>query len=135
MGRPAHPAYGQRTVPRTGGRSRRTEDRYHGYRWTKLARAIRRRDPVCWVPGCGRATDAADHITPVYAGMPDAEFYDPANLRGSCQGHNLMRGLDAAKVEREGRFFNRTQNARLRRDDLSPRSTSVVTGDYTRRPA
>jgi hypothetical protein len=66
--------------------------------------------------------------------MPDAEFFDPRNLRGSCQGHNLMRGMDDARVEREGRFFNRSPTARLRRGDLSPRvrnSSSVVTGDFS----
>lgn len=35
-------------------------------------------------------------MTPVYVGMPDAEFYGLHNVRPSCQHHNKARGFLAA---------------------------------------
>lgn len=74
---------------------------YNTKRWQTLRLAVLRRDLYrCWVAGCQVMANVADHINPVYPGMPDAEFYDPANLRASCKRHNTARGV-AARLERE----------------------------------
>ena len=129
----SHLAYGQRPVPTKGRAGRRTDDRYHTARWRKLSAHVLKRDGYrCRiVVGCDVRATVADHVDPVYAGMPDAAFYDEARLRAGCGPHNLWRGLVARQEAREGRSLGQGQSARLRRDHLSPR-TSVVTGDYTR---
>ena len=78
--------------------------RYGTYRWKQLRLQVLRRDHyVCRVvPGCVRRATVADHVNPVYPGMSDAEFHDPANLRAACGPHNLWRGLDQREAERQG---------------------------------
>ena len=117
--------------------SRRTDARYHSWRWRKLSARVLKRDGYrCRiVPGCEVRATVADHVDPVYPGMPDAEFFDASRLRAACGPHNLWRGLAARAEAREGgRFFKGSETARLRRDSLSPR-TSVMTRDYTKGPS
>jgi hypothetical protein len=91
--------------------SRPTDRRYHGSKWRRTAQLVTRNGTAgCWAPGCSRLGNVADHVRPVYPGMPDAEFYDRSNLRPSCRRHNLLRG-HAAALERE--------------------TSRVVTADYT----
>jgi len=91
--------------------SRRTDRRYHGSKWRRTAQLVTRNGTAgCWAPGCYRVGDVADHIRPVYPGMPDSEFYDRSNLRPSCRRHNVFRGF-AEALERE--------------------TSGVVTADYT----
>jgi 5-methylcytosine-specific restriction endonuclease McrA len=45
------------------------------------------------VEGCAEAATVADHIVPVYPGMPDSLFYSPQNLRAACRRHNIARGF------------------------------------------
>jgi len=52
------------------------------------------------VPGCPKPAQVADHVYPVYAGMPDREFYDERWLRGACYYHNTLRGQQE-KAQRE----------------------------------
>ena len=52
------------------------------------------------VPDCPKRATIADHIEPVYPGMPDSLFFDERNLRGACRFHNYARGV-AARLERE----------------------------------
>jgi 5-methylcytosine-specific restriction endonuclease McrA len=76
-------------------------DRRYGLkRWQKLRLRILNRDNwVCRiVVGCTTRATIADHIIPVYPGMPDREFFDPNNLRAACRDHNLARAA-AAKLE------------------------------------
>lgn len=81
--------------------STRTDPRYRNARWLKVRRFVLSRDLYrCWVADCPRQGNVADHIEPVYVGMPDARFYDPANLRASCRLHNVARGF-AATLERD----------------------------------
>ena len=91
-----------------------TDRRYSTHRWTELALRIRRRDGTCFVAGCMRAAEVADHIVPVYEGMPDSEFYDPRNLRGACKQHNLDRGRMAAAAARLGVGFSAAQETQDR---------------------
>ena len=77
------------------------EKRYGTRRWKATRLRVLRRDLwACWVPDCLVVASVADHIDPVYAGMPDARFFDEANLRASCKRHNTARGV-AARLERE----------------------------------
>lgn len=83
-----------------------TDKRYGTMRWRRLAKAVLNRDMhrCRIVPGCPVTATVADHIQPVFVGMPDALFYDPRNLRASCKRHNLRRGVAARFVrETEGR--------------------------------
>jgi hypothetical protein len=78
--------------------------RYGSRRWRITAKAVLDRDlHVCRiVKGCPRRAAVADHIIPVYDGMPDALFFDPRNLRAGCRPHNTARGV-AARLDRETR--------------------------------
>lgn len=79
----------------------RRDPRYSGAKWRKVRLAVLRRDLYrCWVVNCEVAGNVADHINPVYLGMPDSEFFDPQNLRASCKRHNTARGV-AARLERD----------------------------------
>jgi len=108
----------------------RRDPRYSSRRWQKLRRQILARDLFrCQVAeGCDTPANIADHINPVYVGMPDAEFYDPANLRASCRRHNWARGV-AARLEREagdeGTFTNRPASTRPSLGLGKPPLTSV----------
>jgi hypothetical protein len=96
----------------------------------------------CWVSGCERPGIIADHITPVYPGMGDGEFYDPANLRASCRYHNTARGV-AASLERDvarvvaakaSRFSIGLRDGQRPLANTPPRNRyPSLTGDYTRR--
>ena len=79
-----------------------TEKRRYGtQRWRRLRLRVLNRDGWrCYVGSCMALGNVADHIAPVYDGMPDWEFYDESNLRASCKRHNTARGV-AARLERE----------------------------------
>jgi hypothetical protein len=91
---------------------RSTDRRYRTQRWRRLREAVLRRDGYACrvVAGCQARATVADHVSPVYPGMPDDEFFDPRNLRASCRRHNLARGFAA---------------------QLDSAPTGVVTGDYS----
>jgi hypothetical protein len=127
--------------------------RYSLMRWTKLAQYIRKRDPHCYVVNCPLPVKAADHIIPATLDMPDWQFFDPSNLRGSCRRHNTARGV-AARLEREvaegvappprrysygarrSGFLSRatTHDSALPKSLHTARS-SLVTADYSRNSA
>jgi 5-methylcytosine-specific restriction endonuclease McrA len=89
-----------------------TDRRYRTKRWERIRLRVLNRDGwACRVvQGCPKPATVADHVIPVYDGMPDSLFFDPANLRAACRNHNLARGLT---------------------EDLVPVSTAVVTKDYS----
>jgi 5-methylcytosine-specific restriction endonuclease McrA len=77
------------------------DKRYGTRRWKATRLRVLHRDRwACFVPGCGVSASVADHIEPVYPGMPNASFFNEANLRASCRHHNLRRG-QVAQFERE----------------------------------
>jgi 5-methylcytosine-specific restriction endonuclease McrA len=77
---------------------------------------LRRDNWVCRiVTGCAHPATVADHIIPVFPGMPDAMFFNPKNVRAACRDHNLARAW-AEKL---------ATNA--------DQSSDVVTTDYSRR--
>jgi hypothetical protein len=89
----------------TTGRSRvytHRDRRYGTARWRKLRIRILERDAWrCRIGiGCDITASVADHIEPVYEGMPDSLFFDPRNLRAGCKRHNVARGV-AARLMRE----------------------------------
>ena len=110
-----------------------TDRRYSPRRGADLSRAVRQRGQGGFVPGCNRGGPGADHIVPVHPGMSDAEFYDPANLRGACRRHNNLRGwaTTAARELREGGGFSEPRQPG--EAGLANLHTQVV--DYTRRGA
>lgn len=117
-------------------RHKASDKRYGSRRWKLLAARVRRRDGLCRiVPGCPKPAQVADHVFPVYEGMPDAEFYDERNLRGGCKGHNTLRG-QADKAARElgegGRFFSRPGPYERPLANLHTQKSSVVHIDFTR---
>jgi len=105
-------------APATRATTRTSDPRYSARRWSKVAKRILRRDGwVCRiVADCPTPATVADHIIPVFPGMPDSLFFGEDNLRAGCRDHNLARG-HAARLE----------------EVRTPESTSVVRGDYTRR--
>lgn len=74
---------------------RGTDRRYHTKRWQRVRLRVLNRDGwTCRVvAGCPMQASVADHVIPVYEGMPDAQFFGPDNLRAACRNHNLARGL------------------------------------------
>src|SRR5690349_13830625 len=77
------------------------DSRYHTERWRKVRKPVLARDAYrCWNPHCERYANVADHILPVYLGMPDAEFFGMHNLRASCRVDNIARG-SMARLQRE----------------------------------
>ncbi len=60
----------------------RTSD-YDSAEWKALSLRVRREQPICATPGCGKPSMAADHITPVRLG---GGFYDRGNLQALCWG-------------------------------------------------
>lgn len=112
---------------------RATDRRYHGARWRKLREQILRRDGYrCRiVAGCDLRANVADHVTPVYPGMSDAEFFDPANLRAGCWPHNRARAFEAVARRRVG--LARVGVTPMPRGVRQASTSRVVTGDYTRR--
>ena len=127
------------------------DKRYGTKRWQRVRLRVLQRDLwTCYVKGCGRIVGRAhcDHISAVYPGMPDAEFYAESNLRASCQRHNVARGV-AARLEREvsegvsqaqpsatpfgrsGRFLRERSKLDRPLDNLSPLDS--LSGDYTAR--
>ena len=113
--------------------------RYQGSRWTKTSRRVRLRDRDCYMPGCTRGAQVADHIFAVYVGMPDAEFYDESNLRGACRIHNVARGFAALvsgepAPRRRSRFSVGTgQHERHSSISLPKPRSLVVTRDFSRK--
>ncbi len=80
---------------------RKMDRRYGSRRWKAVRLRVLHRDLWrCYVPDCPLPANVADHIDTVYPGMPDAWFFDEANLRASCKRHNTARGV-AARLERE----------------------------------
>lgn len=57
-----------------------TDPYYRTPQWRALRAAVLERDPICKTPGCGRASQHADHITPRSRGGADSM----GNLRGLC---------------------------------------------------
>lgn len=98
----AHRIFGPPT-PRPGNRQP-TDLRYSNRRWrTVRLRVLARDGEACMIEaGCPFRATVADHIVPVYPGMPDSEFYDPTNLRASCRGHNLARPIIDATAQARG---------------------------------
>lgn len=92
-----------------------TDRRYSTARWQRVRLRVLDRDRhrCRIVEGCQERATVADHIDPATPDMPDARFFDPANLRAGCQSHNKARGF-AAKPR-----------------VVEPRDTAVVTGDYS----
>src|SRR5688500_8239775 len=81
----------------------RQDKRYTTHLWRKRRiTALNHARRTCWVNGCPEPGNVADHINPVYPGMPDHEFYALSNLRASCKRHNTARGV-AARLDRETR--------------------------------
>ena len=79
----------------------RIDRRYGTRRWKRTRLRVMHRDLwLCFVPSCEVRASVADHVIPVYPGMPDALFFDERNLRASCRRHNTARGV-AARLERE----------------------------------
>ena len=79
----------------------RTDKRYGTKHWRETAKLVLVRDLYqCYVTTCEEHGAMADHINPVYPGMPDSEFFDMGNLRASCKRHNWARGV-AARLLRD----------------------------------
>jgi 5-methylcytosine-specific restriction endonuclease McrA len=106
MGHGKHGPVFQDGANRTTARSRvYTHDKRYGTaRWRKLRLRVLQRDAYrCRiVPDCPHPATVADHIEPVHAGMPDALFFDPRNLRAACRGHNIDRGKVARFLRETG---------------------------------
>lgn len=85
-----------RRTPRHPDRSDR---RYRSARWLRVRDRVLNRPygptPYCVLDPDGppHLATLADHINPVYPGMPDAEFYDEANLQPACNAHNIAKGM------------------------------------------
>lgn len=110
--------FSRKSLPHAG--TARTRDRRYGsWRWRNTAKAVIARDRgVCRVvQGCPRKGRIADHIIPVFDGMPDSLFFGLDNLRASCFRHNTDRGI-VERMKREGA--------------ASSGPTAVVTRDYSR---
>jgi 5-methylcytosine-specific restriction endonuclease McrA len=88
---------------------RTTDRRYHTKRWQRVRLRVLNRDGwICRAAqGCPKPASVADHIIPVYGGMPDDLYFGPGNLRAACRNHHLARGLtehlhqDAAVITRD----------------------------------
>jgi hypothetical protein len=141
-------AYGATTTKPTYIRAK-TDRRYSSPKWKRVRLIVLDRDRHCYVVNCPELANVADHILPVYPGMPDSEFYALTNLRASCKRHNTARGV-AARLQREieggvapepsrysvgrGRFLRVAAGNDAPLANLSPSNRStVVTADYTRR--
>jgi hypothetical protein len=120
-------AYGQAPKPK-GRRWNASDPRYGSYRWRIRTRlpVLRRDGWRCWVQGCEAKGDVADHIRPVYPGMPDSEFFDQSRLRASCRAHNIARAYTGTEHEAAFGMVDRRRRPAAR--------TSVITRDYTRKP-
>lgn len=91
--------------PRQSAHTKKSTDyRYGTHRWKRTRLAVIRRDlGICRiVAGCPTPANVADHITPVYPGMPDSLFFDMRNLRAACRQHNLARGHAATLEASDG---------------------------------
>ena len=91
----------------------RDDRRYKTQRWRQGRLRVLNRDLwICRVvAGCPVRATVADHVLPVYPGMPDALFFGMGNLRAACHGHNKARGFAP--------------------DVPTPAPTAVVVKDYT----
>src|SRR6188768_1141576 len=109
---------------RTRGSRKPTDPRYGSRRWKATSLRVRRRDGRCLVvPGCPKPAQVADHVYPVYVGMPDREFYDERHLRGACYYHNTLRGQQE-KAERELGALRQVHGGVQRNDEHMARSFS-----------
>jgi hypothetical protein len=141
-------AYGAAKVEPTYIRQK-TDPRYGSSKWRRVRLIVLDRDRHCYVISCPERANIADHINPVYQGMPDREFYALTNLRASCKRHNTARGV-AARLQREieggvapepsrysfgkAAFLRRVGANDAPLANLSPsKRTTVVTADYSRR--
>lgn len=126
--------YGSRTT--APAKPKRTDRRYHTARWRRVREQVLRRDGhrCRIVPGCDLPGNVADHINPVYPGMPDAEFYDPRNLQAACWPHNRGKAFEAAARRRAGqpRASRPQPGSRTVTADFTRRPSGVITADYTR---
>lgn len=89
----------------TGGRPRKRCDacrsahaQLDGTRWRTIRAQVLAEEPVCRVPGCGRASTEVDHITPLKLG---GDPYERANLQGMCKPHNSSKGARVAIRQRK----------------------------------
>jgi hypothetical protein len=85
--------------PRQGRKPHRGDPRYGTGLWQRTRKQVVTPGAVCWVRGCTATPTVADHIRPVYPGMPDSEFFGLWNLRPSCRIHNLARAGEALAGE------------------------------------
>jgi hypothetical protein len=100
----------------------RTEDRrYHGSKWRRLAKIVVADAWKCWA--CPARATCADHINPVFPGMPDSDFYARRKLRGSCRRHNLQKG-HAEALKRDLEQSQRT--SRVISTDLQPEASMTT---------
>ena len=78
--------------------------RYGTPRWKRTRRGVLVRDLWrCQVaPGCLVTATVADHIVPVYDGMPDWQFFGMVNLRASCRHHNRRGHVERFQAETSG---------------------------------
>lgn len=99
----------------------RSDPRYGTGRWQRVRLRVLARDlHVCRSePGCTVPATVADHIIPAHPGMPDELFFGESNLRASCRGHNIARGM-AAKDAPDAVAAPQASHP-----------SAVVTGDFT----
>ena len=101
------------------------DKRYGTRRWKATRLRVLHRDLwECFVPGCGVSASVADHIDPVYPGMPSAWFFDEANLRAICRHHNLRSR--AANLVRHRGFARRPGARLLDHNDADGRPAAAV---------
>jgi 5-methylcytosine-specific restriction protein A len=62
--------------------------RGYGFAHQRWRAAILARDPFCVVPGCGKPSTDADHITPIRQG---GNPFDLANGQGLCREHHSQK--------------------------------------------
>ncbi|MCB0190629.1 MAG: HNH endonuclease [Anaerolineae bacterium] len=76
------------TWPRPVGSTRPSASgRGYGRRWQRLRLMVLRRDPICRVDGCDKASTDVDHIVPRRDGGPDTM----ENLQGLCHSHHSKK--------------------------------------------
>ena len=72
----------------------RTSD-YDSSRWKQLSLQVRREQPTCEVPGCGKPSRATDHIKPVRQG---GDMWARSNLQALCWGHHQGKSAQEGKA-------------------------------------
>lgn len=84
----------------------RSDDLYHTYRWTRLARAFIDSHPLCAEcarHGITKAAEVADHVIPwpLYK-KQGGDFYDERNLQPLCKDCNAAKGNRDKEMIRRG---------------------------------